>query len=272
MELKIEEQQQLEPIKWNFKELQTELGRNLAKYEGKVVTEESLVEAKQDRANLNKLSKAINDKKIDIKKKYLEPYTAFENEVKQLLGMIEKPSLAIDLQVKKFEEVQKEDKLNQIKDLFGKINDNPHITFKMVYNEKWLNVAYKPPKIKEEMGESILKIEKDLNAIETFKTEFEVELINKYLDTLDLSVVMQEKARLENIKAIQEQKKAEAAPVQAPAPIVQQAIPVVQQAPAPAIEAEEVMELDFRVWITESQKQRLKAFLVQEGIKVGRVQ
>ena len=263
MELKIEEQQELQPIKWNFAELKKELEQNLEKYQGKVVTEEGVVEAKQDRANLNKLSSAINNKKIEIKKQYMAPYSVFEVQVKELLEMISKPVLAIDSQVKKFEEAKREDKLNQIKDVFVQLNDNDHITFKMIYSDKWLNVAYKMPKIKEEVGEAILKIEKDLIAIETFKTEFEVELINKYLDTLDLSVVMQEKTRLEKTKEIQEQKKAQ--------PVVAAQQPVRQVQPE-QVEIPETHTVEFRVVGTKSQIDALKQFLLDNKIKFGRVQ
>ena len=46
-------------IIFNFDELKTELTEQLAKYEGRVVTEETLKDDKKARADLNKLKKGV---------------------------------------------------------------------------------------------------------------------------------------------------------------------------------------------------------------------
>ena len=50
-------------------------------------------------ATLNNFKAAIEDKRKEIKKKCLEPYNAFEADIKELTALIDKPMLAIDAQV-----------------------------------------------------------------------------------------------------------------------------------------------------------------------------
>ena len=56
--------QLLPPVEWNYEAVKQWISDGLAAYEGRVYTEGTVAEAKRDRANLNKLSKAIEDKRI----------------------------------------------------------------------------------------------------------------------------------------------------------------------------------------------------------------
>jgi argininosuccinate lyase len=68
-------------IEFNYAPLKAELAEQLAYYKALVVTEESAKVAKSDLAKLRKLKESLNAKKISIKKEFMAPYTAFENEV-----------------------------------------------------------------------------------------------------------------------------------------------------------------------------------------------
>ena len=76
-----------------------------------------------------------------------------------------------------------------------------------IWNEKWLNTTYKIRDIELEILGTINRVETDLKVIEDMKSEFEIQLKDKYLSTLELTNVMQEKNRLEKIKEITESKK-----------------------------------------------------------------
>ena len=92
MELKIynpsEENGFLKAIEWNYEELKTELSQKLEDYKGLVYTEEQMKEAKADRAKLNTLATAIDSKRKEIKKQCLQPYEAFEAQIKDLLAVM----------------------------------------------------------------------------------------------------------------------------------------------------------------------------------------
>ena len=71
-----------EKIDFNFEEMKAELSDKLAAYNALVVTEDSIKSAKADKANLNKLRTAVEDKRKEIKKLCLAPYECFEKQCK----------------------------------------------------------------------------------------------------------------------------------------------------------------------------------------------
>ena len=81
-ELKINEMQELEPIKFNYEEIKQELALQLQKYKNIVFEESDIQEAKKTRADLNRLKKQVNDKKIEVKNEFIKPYTDFETKIK----------------------------------------------------------------------------------------------------------------------------------------------------------------------------------------------
>ena len=55
----------------------------ISKYENIVVTEETLKDAKNSKAQVNALKKALDDKRKEQKRIYNKPLNAFENEIKE---------------------------------------------------------------------------------------------------------------------------------------------------------------------------------------------
>ena len=104
----------LRVIKWNKEELEAAVRQKIASYENVVYTEDNLKQAKADRAELNKLTKAIEERRKMVKKIINEPYDIFESELKEILAQIQKPVKIIDKQVKAFEDQQKEEKKKSI--------------------------------------------------------------------------------------------------------------------------------------------------------------
>ena len=95
----------------------------LAAYKGRVYTEDTVTEAKKDRANLNKLADAIDTKRKEMKAMYLEPYAQFETQAKELTAMVKDQVAEIDAQVKAFENFRKQEKLERIKVKYGMMED-----------------------------------------------------------------------------------------------------------------------------------------------------
>ena len=88
-------------IDFNFEELKGQLAESLALYTGLVVTEDGIKGAKEDRAKLNKLREAMENKRKEVKRECMAPYTDFEAKVKELVGLIDQPIAAIDAQLKR---------------------------------------------------------------------------------------------------------------------------------------------------------------------------
>lgn len=273
MELQVSEIQELKPIDFNYLELKENLSEKLEIYKNAVYTEETIKEAKGDRAKLNKLSKAINDKKIEIKKQVLKPYEDFENKTKELISMIAEATNNIDTQIKSFEDKQKNEKLQNIVAFFENNSEElkEMLNFDKIYNPKWLNSTYKISDIEEDIKHVIVKSRQDLEVIKSLNTEFEDILIDFYFKTLNLTETMGEKTRLEEqkkkIEAINKQKELLNAEKNKTSIQASENKQNTQEIPY----TQELQQLDFRVWVTQEQKFYLREFLVKNNIKYGKV-
>lgn len=266
------EDQFIKAIDFNYEEIRQEMVARLAQYQGLVYTEENIKDAKLDRANLNKFKDAIEAKRKEIKKQCLAPYEAFEKKIKDLTALIDAPVLAIDGQVKAFEQAQKDEKKAQIQGYYSSVIGNlaALLPFERVFSDKWLNTTFKLKEAFAAIDAAIERTTSDLQTIADLKSEFELQVKDMYLRTLDLSAALNEKTRLEQQKAKMaeyEAQKTETAKREEP--VAEQ----VAAAPAPQFVAPEtpvIHELVFRVWATGEQLTALSAFMKSSGIKYGR--
>ena len=168
-------------IEYNHEDLKTELSEQLKKYQNIVVTEDCVKEFKADKANLNRLKTALEDKRKEIKKAILQPYKNFEKSIKELVALIDEPIQAIDSQLKEIDNKKKGEKLKEIQKLYqdsiGIFKDL--IPFEKIYNCKWLNSTYKLNEIALEMQELQVTLNNGLQIIEGLDTDFKQEIKDK---------------------------------------------------------------------------------------------
>jgi len=272
----------IKEINFNHVEIKAELAQRLEKYKGLVYSESSIKDARSDRANLNKFKDAIETRRKEIKKQCLKPYEDFEAKVKEIVAMIDQPILAIDGQIKAFEQAKKDEKTETIKGFYadsaGDLTEL--VPFNKIFNPRWLNITCKAPEIQKEITELFAKIETDLKVITELQSEYELQIKDTYLRSFDLTAALQEKKRLEEQaarlaehKRQQEEKKQQAAE-QAP-PQAQPEIKFTQEKEQPAeqlfAEPEKFMQVDFRVWATAEQLKALGQYMQSSGIKYGKV-
>lgn len=193
MELIVKPIQNIKAIEFNFEELKKELEIALKKYQNLVYTE-NIKEAKEDRAKLNKLLTAIENKRKEIKKEWNEPYLKFEEQIKKLTGLIGSPLLEIDTQIKAAEEKRKEERKEHIIHYWDNLIDEglkDCINFELIFCEKWLNATEKIEKVYAEMQIKVESIQKDLEVLENFEDKSKiVSLKQKYFRNLNLSEVL----------------------------------------------------------------------------------
>ena len=270
MELKVKEIKSLAPVKFNYEDIKKWVTEKSSEYKSIVYTPETITLAKQDRATLNKVSEAINNEKKRIKNELLKPYVDFENKCKELMAIVDDASKTIDKQVKEFEEKEQNAKKEQIKAVFDAyIGDYKDlILFDLIFNPRWLNKTYTMKKIEEEINHLVVKTSDDMKVL---KGQINDEVILKQVqafyfshiadpDCLSGSLkygmnVIESNRKLEELKQQQESKKE----VQSPN-IVQ-----------PASTQEQLQVIDFRVWVTQEQKMKIRDFLIQNNIKYGKV-
>lgn len=194
----------IQAIEFNFEELKAELSTRLENYNNLTYTEETIKTAKEDRAGLNKFKEAIETRRKEIKNLCLKPYNEFEAKVKELTALIDKPILAIDTQIKNFDNQRIEAKRIDITDFYNSVIEDMAkiLPLEKIFNPKWLNATYKMSNIEKEIVETIGKVNGNLNVIDDLKLdpELTLQVKDKYLTTLDFGLAMAEKTRLENLK------------------------------------------------------------------------
>ncbi len=261
-------------ISFNFEEIKSELAGKLQVYQNMVVTESGIREAKADRANLNKFKAALADSRKAVKAQWNQPLSDFEGKMKELERMVDEPIGAIDRQVKAYDEAKKQDKRQQIELFFeGAVGDLEEVLpLSKIWNDRWLNATYPMKDIEKEIVERIRKTHSDIGIIVAMQLPCCDQMLSTYLETLDMSRAMEEKHKYEQAqKAKAQAKQAEPAPSSpAEQPVAEAVVNTPQEAAGEAIP--ELRVLDFRVWVTPEQMQALKAFLVQNHIRYGRVE
>ena len=192
----------LRVIKWNKEELEAAVKQKIADYENVVYTEENIQQAKNDRAELNKLTKAIEDRRKEIKKKINEPYDIFEKELKEVLALIEKPVGMIDRQIKDFEDQQKEEKKASIKKTYDEvIGDLAEVLpFEKVFDSRYLNKTYKITIAQEDVKRKVDKVRTDLETIDGLDSKYKLNVKDVYIKTFDLSKALAENKRLSDLE------------------------------------------------------------------------
>lgn len=289
----------IKAIDWNFEDLKAEITVKAQEYKGLVYTDENIKEAKSDRAMLNKFNKALDDKRKEVKKMILEPYTNFECQVKELMSIISDANSSIDTQIKDYEQKKHEEKYEKVKEIYDKTFENSEVkdivTWERAFKESYLNVSTTPKTIINEMADLRDSVRHDLEIINDDASGYQFEMKNAYLKKFDMTDAVAAKNRCEenarkkaeyearkkaDDEARMEREKAEAEKMANAGSIVNaDKIPDTgvykEQAgklSKTAEPAEEYITIDFRVTGTLMQINALKEFLKNSNIKYGPVQ
>lgn len=198
MELKLKPYQTPTEIEFNFEEIKNWLSEKVSKYETLVYTDEQMQEAKKDKADLNKLSKALNDERIRLEKKYLEPFNIFKAQINDLRAMIDKPVKAIDVQVKEYEEHLKSEKEEKIREIFGNVDFPHYVLFEQIFDAKWLNKSVSLKSVVEAMENRKKDID-DTELMLKHLPEIGYEALEIYKRTLDLQKAVNEAKTMQEI-------------------------------------------------------------------------
>ncbi len=275
-------------LDFNFEEVKTWLGENLSAYRNMVVTEDGIAAAKSDKAKIRKISSAISEQRIAVKKRYLEPYNAFEANMKELSGMCDEASKNIDDQLKKFEEQRKAQKRAGLLDFYQALNAPAWLTFERIENPRWMNVTFSFADAQREIEQKIKVIRADLESIGEFDAEFTDEMLLEYKKTLNFSGAIQRGNELRRMKQEREQRRAaqEAAEraraaereeaerrraAEEKAARAEQETRETASSDEPKPEEAQIQVLDFRVYVTQEQKIALRDWLKENKIRVTRV-
>jgi uncharacterized membrane protein YccC len=265
----------------NIQYLRQELAARLDYYKGVIVTEDTIKDAKADRANLNKLKSAIDDQRKEVKRQTMALYEPLEKECKELLSMIDEPIGVIDSQLKAFDEQKKAAKYQALTEFFAKVNTLNFVKIEHVLNPKWGNATSKLDALKDEMSGNIQRIVDDYADIKKLYADSTMltAILQRFEQTRDKGAALayaaeierrekaeqerREREAAEKARREQEQREAEQIQRQPEEVVTYPTIAPVPAGPAP----EPIGQATFRVIGTRSQLRTLAAYMRENGIK-----
>lgn len=266
-------------IGFNFEELKAELAERLEHYNGLIVTEDGIKEAKADRAKLNKLRTAIDTRRKDIKKEYMRPYSEFEGRIKELTLLIDEPIKAIDTQLESYDERRKEAKKERVAQDYEKLIPfavKEIIPLERIMDQKWLNATTTMKSVGEDLEAWAKRVNADLMALDTVEEGYRAAVREKYIATLDISEAM---AHMDSLKAAEEAFRAreEAKKAKEEAEVAPKVETATEAESEPQTEAAEtapeekmhILRLEFQV--TRAQAFNLKGFLDNQKISYRKI-
>ncbi|MBR4300052.1 MAG: DUF1351 domain-containing protein [Bacteroidales bacterium] len=272
MELKVKEYKLPEPIQFNFDELKTQIAEKTEQYTKLVYTDDNIKAAKEDRADLNRLKKALNDERLRRQREYLAPFEQFKKQIDEVIAIIDKPVQAIDTQIKAYEQIKQDEKRAAIEDMFKNMFFPEFVKLdEKIFDPRWLNATCSMKSIEE----SLLKTKEEIiTNIQTLAglPSYSHEAVIYYQRTLDVTGALAKVRELSEIEAAKKkmlQKAAEDAQAykeyqealdKAAEPIP--VIPVTPDAPA-----EPQMWVPFEALLNSTQAAALKTFFNANGIE-----
>lgn len=195
-------QEELGFLETNAKNIKEKVLAILPNYSAENYDESNIDIAKADKALLNKSAKALNDKRIELEKKFNAPFEEFKTIIKETTDLITQASSKIDEVVKDVDNKEKnkrkeiivkhyEENINELKDI---------LPLEKIFEDKWLNKGSFNDKgefkLVNELQDKINRVRNDLIAIGELHSKYEVELKNDYLNSFDLSRVIAKNTEL----------------------------------------------------------------------------
>ena len=206
--LEVRVDQQIGLLDWNFEELNIALDGYLEKYRGLQFSDNEIKDAAKICADLNRLAKAINDRKISVKKEFCAPYDTFADQAMKLVNKIKVVRADIDAQVKDYKARQQEEKKAKICAWWDE-NGKKTIPIEKIWNEKWLNATCSEKEWQNDLNHINEKITSDIYAIAQIGDHAKVDfLLTDYLQTLDVSTSIANWDRMEKARIAAEEEKA----------------------------------------------------------------
>ena len=128
-------------------------------YKDWLVKKEDLPTAKSTITQLNKISKTLSAKRIEVAKNFKKPLDDFENEIKELCKVLDERSSSIKIQTDKFEAAIDEETRKSIMSL-------PQYKPFIKFDERWFNKGITMPTILAAIEAQTSQHEKSCQAIE----------------------------------------------------------------------------------------------------------
>lgn len=195
-ELQVKVQQTPGTVTWNYEDLKKAITNALEVYKTTEYDDSNIGQAKKDRAMLNNLSKSVNARKIEIKKKCLEPYELIETQAKELMAIIQEPIAVIDERLTEYETARRKKTRAVILEYMQKAFEGieQQIADKAknaLYDDRWENATAKKSEWQTAIDARADAIRSDLQVLAGIEEKFRSYAMDAYRPNLRLADAMQ---------------------------------------------------------------------------------
>ena len=195
-ELQVVVQQTPGTVTWNYEDLKKAITNALEVYKTTEYDDSNIGQAKKDRAMLNNLSKSVNARKIEIKKKCLEPYELIETQAKELMAIIQEPIAVIDERLTEYETARRKKARAVILEYMQKAFEGieQQIADKAknaLYDDRWENAKAKKSEWQTAIDARADAIRSDLQVLAGIEEKFRSYAMDAYRPNLKLADAMQ---------------------------------------------------------------------------------
>lgn len=192
----------------NLEELSLAAKQKVAEYKEKDYGNDdtsSIKLMKGDRADLNKIVKAMDEKRKSIKTEYMKNFDVFEEEVKKASGIIKDQANELDVVIKNAENAAKEKKKAEIRSFYDSISsivpeDFREKLYSKIYDCTWENATATKKAYKEGITNSVQSYVNARNTLDVMESEYFKEGLEVLNNTLDLSLAIAKVKELERKK------------------------------------------------------------------------
>ena len=155
-------------------------------YNVKEFDEDTLKDAKNERAEVNKFKDKVADFRKEITKKFNEPLEKFTATAQETEKILKETYDTINVQIKAYEDKQKKEKEEEVKSYFNELCEAENIDF-VNYEQANINVTLSATmkSLKEQVKKFVDKIVDDVNLINS--TQFVDEIMIDYKKDLNVS-------------------------------------------------------------------------------------
>lgn len=174
--LQVRANYQLGSIEENLEEVEKSVRAYCGQYKDILVREEDIPDTKKLLAEIRKEKEALDTQRKDVKKAWNKPYDQFEKKVKVLLGIYDDTIVAINDQLRIYEEKRRETKKAEVENLFGEIVPNElaeYLPITRIYNPKWENATYTTDQIREDIRTALDVVNINISSIRGLGSKWE---------------------------------------------------------------------------------------------------
>ena len=157
------------------------------------VTPENEQECKRTVATARKISDQLNAAKIRAKKHVLGPYMAFEEQVKEIIGIITEGENVARDKLKAIDQMRKEEKEAELRKIWdaraGSFECGKYLTFEHFLQDRHLNKTVSVSEVEKEMVQFLVEKSEDIRYLS--QRELADEYIVEYQNCLSLAKAME---------------------------------------------------------------------------------